>query len=37
MEMAEILKTAVQRGASDIHMVIGRPPVVRVRGSVRPA
>jgi twitching motility protein PilT len=36
MEMADILKTAVQLGASDIHMVIGRPPVVRIRGSVRP-
>jgi len=36
MEMTEILKSAVQRGASDIHMVIGRPPVVRLRGSVRP-
>jgi len=36
MEMSEILKTAVQRGASDIHMVIGKPPVVRMRGSVMP-
>lgn len=34
MEMNEILKMAVQRGASDIHMVIGRSPVVRLRGSV---
>ncbi|MFH1369065.1 MAG: type IV pilus twitching motility protein PilT [Elusimicrobiota bacterium] len=36
MEMAEILKTAVQRGASDIHMVIGKPPMMRLRGSVTP-
>lgn len=36
MEMVEILKTAVQRGASDIHMVIGRPPMVRMRGAIRP-
>jgi twitching motility protein PilT len=34
MEMFEILKTAVQRGASDIHMVIGLPPSVRIRGSI---
>lgn len=36
MEMSEILKTAVQRGASDVHMVIGRPPMLRQRGSVMP-
>ena len=36
MEMTDILKAAVQRGASDIHMVIGCPPVVRLRGAVRP-
>lgn len=36
MEMIEILKTAVQRGASDVHMVIGRPPMLRQRGSVIP-
>lgn len=36
MEMTDILKTAVQRGASDIHMVIGRPPMLRLRGSVTP-
>ncbi|MBN1620966.1 MAG: type IV pilus twitching motility protein PilT [Endomicrobiales bacterium] len=35
MEMFEILKQAVQRGASDIHMVIGKSPVVRIRGHVQ--
>lgn len=34
MEMVEILKTAVQRGASDIHLVIGHPPMARVRGAI---
>jgi twitching motility protein PilT len=34
MEMFEILKSAVQKGASDIHMVINKPPSVRIRGSV---
>ncbi|MCX5781743.1 MAG: type IV pilus twitching motility protein PilT [Elusimicrobia bacterium] len=34
MVMINILKTAVQKGASDVHMVIGRPPMVRIRGSV---
>jgi twitching motility protein PilT len=36
IEMFEILKTAVERGASDIHMVIGKPPMVRVRGDIMP-
>ena len=34
MDMIEILKTAVQKGASDIHMVIGQPPTIRLRGAV---
>lgn len=34
MEMSEILKAAVTKGASDIHMVIGKPPMIRLRGSV---
>jgi len=36
MEMTEILKTAAERRASDIHMVIGRPPMVRLRGNIVP-
>lgn len=34
MEMADILQIAVQRGASDIHLVIGYHPMIRLRGSV---
>src|SRR3989339_858615 len=34
MEMFDILKTAVDRNASDIHLVIGKPPMLRVRGSI---
>lgn len=36
MEMVDILKTAVNREASDIHIVIGKPPMFRMRGSVAP-
>lgn len=36
MEMNDILRAAVQRGASDLHLLIGRPPMIRVRGSVTP-
>ncbi|MDI6757815.1 MAG: type IV pilus twitching motility protein PilT [Endomicrobiia bacterium] len=36
MDMVEILKKAVELGASDIHIVIGKPPMVRERGRVKP-
>jgi twitching motility protein PilT len=36
MEMIEILKATVQKGASDLHMVIGQPPMIRQDGELRP-
>jgi len=36
MEMLDILKTAVEKNASDIHIVIGKPPMVRVKGELMP-
>ncbi|GBE03509.1 MAG TPA: type IV pilus twitching motility protein PilT [Nitrospirae bacterium] len=36
MEMLDILKTAVETGASDIHIFIGKPPMVRIGGKVDP-
>lgn len=36
MDIISILQKAVQMGASDIHIVIGRPPMVRVMGEVEP-
>src|SRR3989344_8280915 len=36
MEMIDILKSAVQKGASDIHLVIGQPPMTRVDGMLQP-
>jgi len=35
MELVEILKEAVNSGASDIHLVIGKPPMMRVDGEVQ--
>ena len=35
-DMIEILKAAVEAGASDIHIVVGRPPMIRKRGKVQP-
>ncbi len=34
MELVEVLKTAVQSGASDIHIVIGKPPMMRLNGEI---
>jgi twitching motility protein PilT len=34
MELVEILKRAVQAGASDIHLVVGKPPMMRRNGEM---
>jgi len=34
MELVEMLKAAVQAGSSDIHLVIGKPPLMRVNGEM---
>jgi twitching motility protein PilT len=36
MELIEIMKAAVERNASDIHIVVGKPPILRIRGSLEP-
>jgi twitching motility protein PilT len=36
MEMIEILKASVEKGASDVHLAIGMPPMLRIDGEVRP-
>src|SRR5579864_7578810 len=35
MEMIEMLKATVQKGASDLHLVIGQPPMVRLDGELK--
>jgi twitching motility protein PilT len=35
-ELTEILKAVVSAGASDLHMVVGKPPMMRVQGNVVP-
>ena len=37
MDLDALLKHAVERGASDIHLKISRPPVLRGDGSLKPA
>ncbi len=36
MEMIDILKATVQKGASDLHLVIGQSPIVRQDGDLKP-
>ena len=35
-DLSEILKAAVELGASDIHIVPGKPPMVRLHGDIMP-
>ncbi|MEK6542941.1 MAG: type IV pilus twitching motility protein PilT [Elusimicrobiota bacterium] len=34
MELSDILKEACKQGASDIHLTIGKPPLMRLRGEI---
>ena len=34
MEMSELLSIVVERGASDLHLTVGKPPVLRVDGAL---
>jgi twitching motility protein PilT len=36
MDLDAVLKRAVGRGASDVHLKVGQPPVVRVNGELSP-
>src|SRR5512146_909412 len=37
MDIAELLKHAVEAGASDLHLTASRPPMVRVNGKLLPS
>ena len=37
MKMISILQTAKERGASDLHLVVDGPPLMRIHGSLNPA
>jgi twitching motility protein PilT len=36
VELNEILLEALTRGASDVHIKIGQPPIIRIDGQLRP-
>ncbi|MBI3551323.1 MAG: type IV pilus twitching motility protein PilT [Elusimicrobia bacterium] len=35
-ELVEILKATAMAGASDLHLVVGKPPMVRLQGVIQP-
>ena len=35
MQLTDILKTALAKGASDIHLKVGNPPIFRIDGTLR--
>jgi len=37
MDLAELLQYAVEYGASDLHLTVGRPPMVRITGRLVPS
>ena len=36
MHIDRLLETCIKRGASDLHLHVGRPPTLRLRGRLRP-
>ncbi|MBI4709539.1 MAG: type IV pilus twitching motility protein PilT [Nitrospirae bacterium] len=37
MKIDEYLKALVERGGSDLHLKVGRPPLMRIKGELMPA
>ncbi len=35
LEMADLLRTCIEQRASDLHLAVGRPPVLRINGVLR--
>ena len=36
IQMERLLETCIKRGASDLHLSVGRPPTLRLHGRLRP-
>src|SRR5215471_12165835 len=36
MDLAQVLKSAVEQGCSDVHIVVGKPPMMRKNGEIKP-
>ena len=36
IKMDDLLKAMVEKGASDLHIVVGSPPMIRIHGKLEP-
>jgi twitching motility protein PilT len=36
MELTKVLASAVDQGCSDVHLVVGQPPMMRLHGEIKP-
>jgi twitching motility protein PilT len=36
MDLVQVLKSAVAQGCSDVHIVVGKPPMMRKNGEIKP-
>src|SRR5438093_2154450 len=36
MDLVHVLKNAVDQGCSDVHILVGKPPMMRRNGEIRP-
>ena len=36
MDLAQVLKSAVEQGCSDVHVIVGKPPMMRKNGEIKP-
>ncbi len=36
LDMAQLLITTIERNASDLHLTVGNPPMLRLNGSIQP-
>ena len=36
MDLNSLLRSVVDRGASDVHLKVGRPPIIRFDGELEP-
>ena len=36
MDLVSVLKSAVEQGCSDVHIVVGKPPMMRKNGEIKP-
>ena len=36
MDLVQALRSAADQGGSDVHILVGKPPMMRLNGEIRP-